>query len=411
MKRATLYFSAFVLGIASSSAQDGMYIDGAKVSVGSQALVFVDGNIANTGSIVNAGRITIRGNSVNTGSIDNADTITVSGDWTCKGAYTDKGMINFIGGDQTVDHYSKTFNKVSFSGGGKKTIPSGFSIASELTLEDGVLWPSDTAHIIANEASIVSPGSEMAHVNGMFYHAGTGNNYYPIGKDGVFLPMEMDVFTGSSPVVGFEVFNDFSTQPKGDKSIIEIETEHYWKRDQMSGTIDSATLALPYTEREIANHNAQVILQAPHLDSIFRSTTRRYGYDAKNLTEMNIPHIANEKKITGSYFALGIEQLLDVRLRYIPNALSRFAPNPEDRVIKVYGNLFSDRGFSFKVINQWGNVVFDSNDVEYMENFGWDGVNSESDKHEMAGQYHYVFRAQYKDGIRYEEAGALYIIE
>lgn len=393
MKRIALYITAFVLGTAICSAQDGVYVDGAKISIGGQALMFIDGNIASTGTI------------------DNAGTITVNGDWACRGAYTNTGVVNFIGGDQTIDHYSNTFEKVSFSGGGKKTVPSSFSIASELMLEDGILWPSDTAHIIANEASVVSLGSETAHINGMFYHAGTGRNYYPIGKDGVFLPMELEVVSGSSPVVGFEIFNGFAVQPKVDKQIVEIETEHYWKRDQLSGTLDSAIMALPYTEKQIADHNAQVILQSPHLDSVFRTTTRLFGYEAKYLTELNIPHIANEKKITGSYFALGIEQLLDVRLRYIPNALSRYAPNPEDRVIKVYGNLFNARGFSFKVINQWGNVVFDTDDVEFMETVGWDGVNPKTGKHEMAGQYHFVFRAQYKDGVRYDEAGALYIIE
>lgn len=393
MKRATVYISALVLGIASSSAQDGVYVNGAKISVGNEALVFIDGNITSTGTI------------------DNAGVMTVNGDWNCKGAYSNAGTVNFIGSDQTVDHYSNTFNIVSFSGGGKKTIPSGFSIGSELKLEDGILWPSDTAHIIANEGAIVPLGSDIAHVNGMFYHAGTGVNYYPIGKDGVFLPMEMEIYSGTSPVVGFELFNGFAQQPLKDKQIIEIETEHYWKRDQLSGTLDSATLALPYTEKQIMDHNAQVILQAPNLDSVFRSTGRWYAYESKNLTDLNIPHIANEKLITGSYFALGIEQLLDVRLRYIPNALSRYAPNPEDRVIKVYGNLFNARGFSFKVVNQWGNVVFETNDVELMETIGWDGVNPKTGKHEMAGQYHFVFRAQYKDGVMYNEAGAIYIIE
>jgi len=373
--------------------QDGVFVDGATLSIGISALVFIDGNIANTGTI------------------DNSGTITINGDWQSKGAYINDGTVNFVGGDQIIDNYNNTFGKVNITGGGTKAAPSSFKIATELMLEDGIVVPNDTAHLVAEESATVSLGSNISHINGMFYHSGSGDKYYPIGKDGVFIPVEMIVYEGSAPIVGYELMNGFESQPKVDNSILEIETKHYWKQNILSGTIDSSILAIPFNEIITPDHHAQVILQAQNLDSTFRSTGRYYNFEAPSLLELGLPHISSEKKITGSFFALGIEQLLDIRLRYIPNALSRFAPNPEDRVVKVYGNLFTSRGFSFKVINQWGNVVFETRDVKLMETVGWDGVNPKTGNHEMSGQYHFVFRAQYKTGSTYEEAGAIYIIE
>lgn len=394
MKRLALYISISALCFNSGYSQaDGLFVDGASVSIGNSALLYIDGNIVNTGSINNSGIITIDGN------------------WQSKGAYTNFGTVNFIGNDQIIDHYNNTFGKININGGGTKSSPSSFRIANELILEDGIIVPSDTAHLVAEEKAIVSLGSDVSHINGMFYHSGTGDKYYPIGKDGVFIPVEMYVYEGSTPIVGYELFNGFETQPRVENSIIEIETEHFWKQDILSGTIDSSILSIPFIEKLVPDHHAQAILQSPKLDSSFSSAGRYYGYESPFLLEKGMPYISTEKKITGSYFALGIEQLLDIRLRYIPNALSRFAPNPEDCVIKVYGNLFSSRGFSFKVINQWGNVVFETRDVELMETVGWDGVNPKTGNHEMSGQYHFVFRAQYKTGLVYEEAGAIYIIE
>ena len=68
--------------------------------------------------------------------------------------------------------------------------------------------------------------------------------------------------------------------------------------------------------------------------------------------------VVSEKPATLSYFALVNYIYADMDLFYLPNALSHHAPDGDDRAIKVFGEVFEEKGFSFVVSNQWGNVVY-----------------------------------------------------
>jgi len=396
------YIQTIILLLISliSIGQDALEIAGASLSIGKDAIFFVDGHVTSNGKITNSGNIVITGN------------------WDNSGSYASSGRISFSGTDQIISHNGNAFNSISIFGGGQKTVASNFSIADSLVLEDGILFQEDsTAHIIAQDSASVSLGSEYSFIDGMFYHTGSGQKYYPIGNNETFLPIEMDVKSESSDaVVGYKLYNGFINNPRLGTNITEIEEEYYWKQDIFSGTLDSAFLSLPCEEKDVEQLHARVIVEASNLDSAFNSTgayqNRENSISSENLDELGFYHITHSNPIKGSYFAIGIERLLDKRLLYIPNALSKYAPNPEDRVVKIYGNLFQAGSFYFKVFNKWGELVYMSTDIEYMETHGWDGTSKKGKRLAM-GQYQYIMRAKYKtnDGTYHEESNAIYIID
>lgn len=372
--------------------QDGVQINGAQLTVGSQAVFYVDGNVESNGDILNQNEIIINGN------------------WESSGAYSSSGAIRFIGGDQTIDNYSNTFNKVLITGGGIKTVPSGFNISDSLTLDDGILKPYDTAKIVALSSALISDGDEYAHVDGMFYHEGVGTKFYPLGKDEEFRPVEMNVSEGDA-VVGYELHKNLeTTNPRYEYPVIELQTNYYWEQNIASGTLDSALLILPYDELNLVSHNTQTVMEAKDLQSMFRTTEPHYNNSSFRLGSY-FQTLSSGKHITGSYFAVGVQQLYNWDLKYVPDALSPNAENPEDQVIKIYGAVFYDVDFLFKVVNQWGNEVFRTTDLEFMQTVGWDGTNSKTNKKEVTGQYQYILKAKKLDSEYHSEAGSLYIID
>ncbi len=60
-------------------------------------------------------------------------------------------------------------------------------------------------------------------------------------------------------------------------------------------------------------------------------------------------------------------------LIFIPTAFSPQAGSPDNQVLKVFGTTISDQNFSFRVFNSWGNLVFETQDLQEAQNLGWDG--------------------------------------
>jgi len=57
---------------------------------------------------------------------------------------------------------------------------------------------------------------------------------------------------------------------------------------------------------------------------------------------------------------------------YAPNAFSPFASIPENQTFKIYPSFIGD--FEIFIYNRWGELIFHSDNLEYMVNQGWDGT-------------------------------------
>ena len=93
---------------------------------------------------------------------------------------------------------------------------------------------------------------------------------------------------------------------------------------------------------------------------------------------------------------------------YVPNVFSPDAVNPENQVVKVYGEAISNEDFSFEIYNRWGQQVYRTNSFSMANSQGWDGVlNGELQGN---GVFTYVLRGEFLDGETFEATGTVTLI-
>ncbi len=73
---------------------------------------------------------------------------------------------------------------------------------------------------------------------------------------------------------------------------------------------------------------------------------------------------------------------------YAPNAFSPNATLPENQTFRVFPTFVGD--FEIYIYNRWGELIYYSDDLDYMVNVGWDGVKD--GKQLPLGTYAYVIR-------------------
>ena len=90
---------------------------------------------------------------------------------------------------------------------------------------------------------------------------------------------------------------------------------------------------------------------------------------------------------------------------YSPKVPTGFSPNSDNSndVLYVRGGPFTS--LHFKVYNQWGLLVFETNDP----NAGWDGKYQSVDQ--AIGVYVYTVEAVTENGIHYKKSGEVNLIK
>ena len=92
---------------------------------------------------------------------------------------------------------------------------------------------------------------------------------------------------------------------------------------------------------------------------------------------------------------------------YIPNAFNPNAINPENQVVKVYGNNISDFDFSFKIVNRWGKTMYQTNSFSEANTIGWDGINNNTNEELELNVFTYVVSGRFIDGATFEKTGTI----
>jgi len=92
---------------------------------------------------------------------------------------------------------------------------------------------------------------------------------------------------------------------------------------------------------------------------------------------------------------------------YIPNAFHPYAQNPENQVVKVYGNNIDDNNFYFKIINRWGKVMYETESFVEANTVGWDGVNNNNDVQQELNVFTYIVRGKFIEGESFEQTGTI----
>ena len=366
---------------------------GGEIYIQKDALLHIPDDIINDGLFENEGDVYVYGNIINTGKYIPLE-----------------GSIILLGNSiQSIAFNNDTIHSLIVRGGGNKFVIQNLNILHSLELENGNLVPISTVELLLLENASVSDGSIDSYVQGTLYAKGQGNRYFPVGIPTAFMPVELHNINGNEPVIGITP-HTFSNEeePVAGKGTRLILQTRYWEKTLLSGQLEDARISLPLLPDDIDFYMADSVVVV--LSDDYLGPYRSSGFNDLN-SRIPEEYVTSLDTANKTFYTLGIFHDVNWDLFFIPNALSQFAPSPEDRVVKVYGNIFKPEGFRFTVKNQWGNTVFATRSLDEMEGKGWDGENQNTGRRETTGQYLYYLEGVTKHDEKFSTAGTIWILD
>jgi len=95
----------------------------------------------------------------------------------------------------------------------------------------------------------------------------------------------------------------------------------------------------------------------------------------------------------------------NVHVIYIPTVFSPEASNVENQQLKVYGTLIQEDSFSFRIYNQWGQLVYQTNSFIEANTKGWSGEIKSNSGKQSSNVYTYTVEGKFFDGLDFSQAG------
>ena len=92
---------------------------------------------------------------------------------------------------------------------------------------------------------------------------------------------------------------------------------------------------------------------------------------------------------------------------YVPNAFNPDAQHNENQVVKVYGSNVDETGFSFKIVNRWGKVMYETKSFAEANEVGWQGVNKNTSEELELNVFTYILKGKFIEGSQFERAGTI----
>lgn len=135
------------------------------------------------------------------------------------------------------------------------------------------------------------------------------------------------------------------------------------------------------------------------------SSAMNSSTDYVNGGRFNIELIVKESGCENTE-SLEIEVLSKDEL-YVPNVFSPIAQNPENQVVKVYGNNIDEFDFSFQIVNRWGKTMYQTKSFHEANNIGWVGINKNNNEEQELNVYTYILRGKFIGGDRFEKTGTI----
>ncbi|HZY79222.1 MAG TPA: gliding motility-associated C-terminal domain-containing protein [Cyclobacteriaceae bacterium] len=300
----------------------------------------------------------------NSGFIQNNGTIEVTGDWKNTNVYQGLGAIVLSGKDQRIDNNDQAIEKLLIEGSGMKSVDGKLVINGSLDLASGVIKISENDTLLIRAGASIEGGSRSSFVDGKLTREGTGYRFFPVGRDGYYLPITLTDVTGVNPITEIAAFRNFPRVATSRN--VNIDHSFYWTKQGMSPIM---------LERENF-----VFMVADDFDEEFE------------VIETDDEGVS--KKATGkSIIAAGDLIREPVLPMYLSTTVSPNAQNPENRLVKLFGTEVTDENFSFRVFNRWGSLLFEATSASQMTTDGWDGKHG--DQFLPSGAY--PFKMNYVD--------------
>lgn len=338
----------------------------------------------------------------NDGEVINEGVMRVDGDWQFKGAYDGFGSVFLTSSEaQKIYHTNGVVHEINVLGGGAKQFFGTLHIGSYLNLSEGNFIVNDTSHFRILSNAMIENAGENSFVEGRLEREPTDNVdlFFPVGFSNIYAPVELQEIETNSNVLVCEALPITGIHIVYDDRVADTKGLIYWSLNALGEEFS----VFPVVKSTLISCDGLALGQAKSIgDTLF--TAGIGNRDANTFFEGCT--VSSLDKITGGIIAV-VDQ--DLAL-YIPNALSPNAISAEDRAVKIYGGELAEEGFRFVVMNKWGDVLFETEDLAYMQKTGWDGTDKNGEM-QMAGQYYFKINGKtVANEPLSTEGGAIWII-
>lgn len=357
-------------------------------------------------SILENSKVTVEGDLNNSGHIIQEGTLAVNGNWKNKSTYSSKqGTVILSGtGKQDFDHNNQKVYNMFLVNGGNIRLLSNLEIEGKLKLEKGIITPVSSVHLVLAESAGIEGGSLDAHINGSLYHTGIGNKFYPIGKNGQYAPVTLTQISGNEPVVGME-FYDNGLLNSPEDPLQWLGNGFYWQLTHLSGDFEGSPINLNIIANDFPAETDQLII------AVSNNLSQGFGTLAEGnfQTQGNWYSISSSIPVQNPYITIGLKNT-EKNILYIPNVLSPLATNQEDRSVKIYSEKVVSEGFLWVIRDQWGHVVYTTNSYAEASTKGWQGIVQKGNP-ALPGIYHYIIKGKFENGDPFSKKGNLVLIK
>lgn len=349
---------------------------------------------------INEVNMYVEGEIINTGSLINDGLIAITQDWNNQGIYRGKGTLEAYGNEyQRILHNEKVQNFV-VKGWGTKIIKGQLSITDELHLLQGIVRLAEGDELCLKEKAIIYGGSAESHVEGAITVEGTGYKFFPLGKNGIYAPIEYLNVKGPTAKFSVEVFEN--------APIITVENTIvkqgiYWQRKDLVGNFGGSAVAIEFDPSHFADINKMIMVAGSEWNKPFMAIENVDHSQEKN-------QLSTQTDVMVPIIMLGeISETWAEADFYFSTALSPNAANIDNRKAKVFGERLAEEYFRFEVFNRWGAIVYETTSLESMQTTGWDGRGLNGD-YLVTGPYPYRLIGYDKTGKRLEKKGVISIV-
>lgn len=376
-----LLCTAVILLISGDSFAQGLYNE-AEIHIEGVA-VFVDGSVHNSGLLENEG------------------ILGFASDWESDGHYRGSGVLDAYGqGTQRIFHYGHKVSNLSINGPGPKYIKGEINVTGALRLNSGIVHVSSGDVLRLGNGALISGGSSDSYVEGAITAEGTDHRFFPIGKNGIYAPIEFIEVIGKSPEYSIEVFDH---APLISLEDVIVRNGLYWQRKDLAGTFIGSRIGIHYDPHHFRDLDNVIMVAGIDWENPFQKLTE---VDHSGETDQLRTRTATNAPI----LMLGeISTEWDEADFYLSTALSPNAVQAGNRTVKIFGERLSEDEFRFAVFDRWGAIVYQSTSLESMATNGWDG-RSITGAALVSGTYPYRLTAVDKTGKRFEKKGVITII-
>ena len=326
-------------------------------------------SIYNSTSIFIPGSTTIYASDVNNdGYILNNGTIETTGNWNNGNVYQGLGTVSLTGTNQLINNSGQSIHQLLISGGGIKTLDSDLVIDGSIEFASGIINIDDRGDLLITDDANIEGGSASSFVDGPLSIQGTGLKFFPIGRGTSYYPVTLTNIQGVKPTTQLAAYANLPDVTTTEN--VDIDQRVYWKLKTIDGSYSGSPISAP-VNIDVDEANRIVFVTADKFDHEFEVI------ETDNLTTSEgIKFATSKDPVTKSIFAIGSLPDKPVKPGYLSTTLSPNAANPDNRLVKMFGDDIQPDNFHFTVVNRWGNVVFASTSLNNMATHGWDGKTS-----------------------------------